>query len=47
MFDQLGNSGAFIINAIVSVVILVVGFWASNYIKSIVYSLLKEYDKTV
>ncbi|WP_423827073.1 mechanosensitive ion channel family protein, partial [Serratia marcescens] len=47
MFDQLGNSGAFLINAIVAVVILVVGFWASKYIKSIVYSLLKEYDKTV
>ncbi|ABO46192.1 MULTISPECIES: mechanosensitive ion channel domain-containing protein [Francisella] len=47
MFDQLGNSGAFLINAIVAVVILVVGFWASKYIKSLVYSLLKEYDKTV
>ncbi|MDE4965722.1 mechanosensitive ion channel protein MscS, partial [Francisella tularensis subsp. holarctica] len=35
------------INAIVAVVILVVGLWASKYIKSIVYSLLKEYDKTV
>ncbi|MDE5018813.1 hypothetical protein NAI67_12130, partial [Francisella tularensis subsp. holarctica] len=41
-FAQLGNRGAFLINAIVAVVILVVGFWASWNIKSILYSLLKE-----
>ena len=31
----------------VTVVILVVGLWISKHIKSFVYSLLKEYNKTV
>ncbi|APC92277.1 MULTISPECIES: mechanosensitive ion channel domain-containing protein [Francisella] len=47
MFDQVSNSDSFFINLFVAVVILAVGLWASKYIKTFVYGLLKEYDKTV
>ncbi|AEE26945.1 mechanosensitive ion channel domain-containing protein [Francisella hispaniensis] len=47
MFDQVSNSSSFLINLLVAVVILVIGFWVSKHIKSLVYGLLKEYDKTV
>ena len=47
MFDKVIDSSSFFVNLLVTVVILVVGLWASKHIKSFVYSLLKEYDKTV
>ncbi|MFV9973118.1 MAG: mechanosensitive ion channel domain-containing protein [Francisella endosymbiont of Hyalomma asiaticum] len=47
MFDKVINGSSFFVNLLVAVVILVVGLWISKHIKSFVYSLLKEYDKTV
>ncbi|QIV95535.1 small conductance mechanosensitive channel [Allofrancisella inopinata] len=34
-------------NAVVALVILVVGFFLSKYVKSLTYNLLKKYDNTV
>lgn len=45
---QIVNDGeSFLINALVAVIILGVGFIASKYIRSLIYQLLEDYDKTV
>lgn len=40
-------SDSFFINAFVALLILLVGFGISRYIKSVVYNMLKGYDSTV
>lgn len=47
MFEQVNGGGSFLMNLLVAVVILVVGFYASKHLKSFIYNILKEYDKTV
>ncbi|AIT09416.1 mechanosensitive ion channel protein MscS [Candidatus Francisella endociliophora] len=47
MFEQVNNSGSFIMNLFIAIVILVVGFYASKHLKAFIYNVLKEYDKTV
>lgn len=47
MFEQINIGSSFWINLLISILILVIGFWISKYIKKLVYRLLEDYDKTV
>lgn len=47
MFEQISSGGSFVVNFLIAIVILVGGFYASKHLKSFIYNILKEYDKTV
>lgn len=47
MFEQINSNGSFLMNIVLAIVILVVGYYVSKYIKSLVYNMLKKYDNTV
>ncbi len=47
MFEQVSIGSSFWINLLISILILVIGFWISKYIKKLVYRLLEDYDKAV
>jgi small conductance mechanosensitive channel len=45
--QTVNTGGSLLMSIVVALIILVVGFFASKYIRSFTYELLKEYDKTV
>lgn len=45
--QTVNGGGSFLMNIFIAAIILVAGFFASKYIRSLTYEFLKEYDTTV
>ncbi|API87490.1 mechanosensitive ion channel domain-containing protein [Francisella uliginis] len=45
--QTINTGGSFLMNVFIAIIILVAGFFASKYVRSLTYEFLKEYDNTV
>ena len=45
--QTINTGGSFLMNVFIAIIILIAGFFASKYVRSLTYEFLKEYDNTV